>query len=268
MNNFPKVSICIPAYKQTEYLAKLLDSIVLQKYKNYEIIITDDSPDDSVENVVKKYDFGECLKYIRNVKQLGSPENWNESIRLSSGEYIKIMHHDEWFNYEDSLTTFVETLDNNPGADFVFSAARGVNVQTKTTWLHRPTPGQLRQLKADPLLLYFGNFIGSPSNVMYRKCGNELFDKKLIWLVDFEFYIRLLQTNTRFVFINSDLVSSVHNAVHQISAQCVNDGKIQVSEHRYVYNKIKNRIPIYKRLKYFKYILKVYLLTMIKTRGA
>jgi glycosyltransferase involved in cell wall biosynthesis len=44
----PLISICIPAYKRTEFLQRLLDSIDIQTFKNFEVIVTDDSPGNDV----------------------------------------------------------------------------------------------------------------------------------------------------------------------------------------------------------------------------
>jgi glycosyltransferase involved in cell wall biosynthesis len=53
MDDFPLISICIPAYKRIEFLQRLFDSIAIQTYKGYEVIITDDSPDEVVATFVK-----------------------------------------------------------------------------------------------------------------------------------------------------------------------------------------------------------------------
>ena len=42
------ISICIPAYKRIDYFKRLLCSIEIQKFKAYEVIISDDSNDDYV----------------------------------------------------------------------------------------------------------------------------------------------------------------------------------------------------------------------------
>ena len=44
----PKVSICIPCYKQTVFLKRTLDSITTQSYEDFEVIVTDDTPDYSI----------------------------------------------------------------------------------------------------------------------------------------------------------------------------------------------------------------------------
>ena len=39
------ISICIPAYKHPDFLKRLLDSISIQSFRDFEVIISDDSPD-------------------------------------------------------------------------------------------------------------------------------------------------------------------------------------------------------------------------------
>lgn len=262
----PKVSICIPAYEQVEYLKLSLDSILNQSYSDYEIIITDDSKTDKVENLVKKYDFEGKLKYYRNSNRLGSPENWNEALRKATGEYIKIVHHDEWFNYEDSLTKFVEALDNNPQLDFAFSAARGYNVSQNHKWVHKPTQNQLANLEINPLVLFFGNFIGAPSNVIFRRNTEELFNSNLIWCVDFEFYIRLLLKKRQFYYIDYDLVTSVSNAEHNVTNLCNDNKKIEVFEYLYLYNEFSYNSSFTQNLKFVTFFRQLFTKYNIKTK--
>src|ERR1035437_5752376 len=127
----PIISICVPAYKQTEFLKKNLDSIVIQTFTDYEVIITDDTADDSVEKLVNEYrnKFGIKLHYYKNVPALGSPKNWNAGITHASGTWIKIMHHDDWFADKDSLQKFTDATAQDKSG-FIFSEAFSYNVKT------------------------------------------------------------------------------------------------------------------------------------------
>jgi len=53
MTNSSEISICIPAYKNVGFLERLLHSISIQSFADYEVVITDDSPDDSVKNLYR-----------------------------------------------------------------------------------------------------------------------------------------------------------------------------------------------------------------------
>ena len=51
----PKVSIILPARNEEEFLEKCLDTLLEQDYENYEIIVIDDSSDDSTGEIISKY---------------------------------------------------------------------------------------------------------------------------------------------------------------------------------------------------------------------
>jgi len=54
-NSPPKVSIIIPARNEENYIAKCLDSLLLQDYPNYEIIALNDSSNDNTGKIIQTY---------------------------------------------------------------------------------------------------------------------------------------------------------------------------------------------------------------------
>ena len=60
-----KVSICVPAYKNPVGVERLLESIKVQSFTDYEVVVTDDSPDGSVEEVVRRAEVPGIV-YVRN----------------------------------------------------------------------------------------------------------------------------------------------------------------------------------------------------------
>jgi glycosyltransferase involved in cell wall biosynthesis len=237
--SLPKVSVCIPAYQQTKYLEKTLDSILNQDFSDYEIILTDDSPDDMVKELIKKYDFSGRMNYIKNPKNLGSPANWNKAIALARSEYIKIMHHDDWFTENSALKKLIEALDQNPESDLAFSASLVQNIDSKTSRINQATSKQIKRLKTEPAVLFLGNFIGAPSATIYRAKIKEQFDENLKWLVDVEFYIRLLLKNPEVVYLARPLVATIAGAKHNITGDCSGNKAVEIFENFYVYDKIK-----------------------------
>ena len=232
-----KVSICIPAYKQISFLRKCLESVLMQEYTNYELIITDDSPDDSVKQLVNELLGSKPHTYLQNKPALGSPSNWNKGISLVKGEYIKIMHHDDSFSDKNSLSEFVSALDKNPKTDFAFSNSNVVN-QNESSRIHAPVESQLKKLKQNPINLLLGNFIGAPSAGIYRKKESIEYDLNLKWLVDIDFYIQLLSKNKEFVHINKPLVNTTDGAEHQVTSECLNNPNVELKENCYVFQKL------------------------------
>lgn len=231
-----KVSICIPAYNQVKYLRRTIQSVLNQSYQDYEIIITDDSPTNIVFDLVKEYQLEANIQYYKNEVPLGSPENWNESIEKSSGEYIKIMHHDDYFSNENSLFEFVKMLDENPTANFAFCATV-IEKKTKTR-IHCPSNIQIENLRKDPNVLFFGNFVGPPSSIIHRRDINLRYDKNLIWVVDLDFYMQNLTNNSFFVFTDSPLIINISGEPHNVTRLCENNKNVEIYEYLYLFEKI------------------------------
>jgi FkbM family methyltransferase len=261
-----KVSICIPAYNQVQYLKRTIESVLKQTYTDYEIIITDDSPTDIVSELAQKYQSEGKIQYYKNAIPLGSPENWNESIRKSLGEYVKIMHHDDYFTDENSLFEFVKMLDENPNSDFAFSAAIAVNINKDKTWIHCPTAKQIENLFKDPYILFTGNFIGPPSSIIHRRNINLIYDENLKWVVDFDFYIRHLTNNNFFIFTNRPLITSISGALHNVTLLCENDKNIEIHEYLYLFNKISIiKKKLYLKKRYINFFMNLFAKYKIKS---
>lgn len=233
----PRLSICIPTYCQIEFLRQTLNSVNAQDFSDYEIIISDDSPDDSVAELVASFDFGGRLQYFRNNSPLGSPENWNAAIRRAKGDYIKILHHDDKLAHPGALSSFVRLLDERPGAIFGFGASLVEDVINGTQRIHQPTADQLMNLSVSPEKLFFGNFIGAPSATVYRNGICVEYDKRMKWLVDIDFYIQVLQKNKQFAYTPEVLIVTPTNAVHQVTEICKNDAAIELNEYMLLYKK-------------------------------
>nr|WP_199159123.1 glycosyltransferase [Pedobacter sp. ASV2] len=252
-----KVSICIPTYKQLNFLAKTLDSITIQNYKDYEIIITDDTPDNSVLELLNTYDFEDRLKYHKNEITLGSPKNWNKAVSLAEGQYIKIMHHDDYFSYAYSLRKFVEMLDNNPQSDFAFSASITVDISKNDTWVQQPSKKQLEYLSSDPLAPFFGNFIGPPSSTIYRNKKQFCYDENLTWLVDLDFYIKNLQANKHYQYTSATLITGITGTEHNVTTECINNKEVEIREYLYLYKKIYTP-KIFFRTKFLIFFIRLF----------
>lgn len=227
-----KVSICIPAYNNAVAMKRLFESIAGQDYKDYEIIITDDSTDEKVYELVK--DSPE-IQYYRNDKRLGSTANWNEAMSKCSGEYVKIMHHDDWFTERDSLGKFVRLLTEHPEADIAFCGTR--QVEGDKSYDRHISSADASLIKEDYRNLYLGNTIGAPSATIYKR--SELtYDENLVWLVDMEFYMHILKKNPQFIYTNEPLIS-IGVSSTQLTEECIGDEKINVKEYGYIYKKYR-----------------------------
>ena len=235
-NNSVFLSICIPAYKRTEFLERLLNSISKQDFKNFEVIVTDDSSDGTVERLCFEFKRSFEIRYFKNPVTLGTPENWNESIRHAKGEWIKIMHDDDWFSDKNSLSKFVNAISKNPKINFLFSAFEDQYLDEKVSKKVRANPFRLWQLFHNPVTLLSSNVIGPPSVTIYKRDMGLEYDKKLKWLVDIDFYIRFLD-GSKGIYLNKILIQ-VGLGKEQVTQDCFRQRIIEIPENFYLLNKI------------------------------
>lgn len=237
----PQVSICIPAYNQPGVLRRCLESVALQQYRDYEVVVTDDSDNYAVQAIADEFSSLINLRYYRNLHRAGTPKNWNLAIGLATGSYIKVMHHDDWFVNQDSLSKFVSMLEEHPGRNFAFSASVVCNATQQPQYTHTPSKRQLRALQQSPECLFFGNFIGAPSATIFRRSATTTFDENLQWLVDIDFYITVLNDRQSFVYLDEPLVYVTGEALHQVTRACENNERVELFEFFYLYNKLPQR---------------------------
>jgi hypothetical protein len=166
---------------------------------------------------------------------LGSPENWNAAIRLARGEWIKMMHDDDWFAHKNSLQEFANATKEN--VSFIFSGYNEIDVETGKKDTRIISNINYRLLKHTPLVLFKENFIGHPSTTLIKKGEAIFYDQNLKWVVDIEFYMRFLGSHKYFFPIRKALINIGINK-HQITKQAFRNPEIEIPEVLYLYNKL------------------------------
>jgi glycosyltransferase involved in cell wall biosynthesis len=235
MDPLPLMSICVPAYGRTGYLKRLLDSIESQSFRDFEVVITDDSPGMEVKELCAQHPLGSFIRYFKNSITLGSPENWNQAIRHSRAAWIKIMHDDDWFQGTDSLLRFAEII-KNARAKFYFSAYSNVMPDGSEEAV-RINRYHLNALQKNPEVLLAANRIGPPSTVIFKKDDQIAFDPRLQWLVDIDFYIRYLKKNHTAEYIDEKLVR-IGISESQVTRRSFGKPEIEIPERFLVNEKI------------------------------
>ena len=229
------LSICIPAYKRIDYLKRLLDSIALQDYQDFEVVVADDSPDDFVRMLCAEYENKFRLQYFKNSVNLGTPENWNAAITKASGEWIKLMHDDDWFYDTSSLGKFA-AVAKEKGDGLIFSAYQNIFLDENRSELVFPPAFRMKLLAKDPATLLSRNIIGPPSVIMHPNNGKFSYDKKTKWVVDIDFYIRFLGSST-FHYV-PDVLINVGMSQEQVTASCSRVPDVEIPENLYLMNKL------------------------------
>lgn len=97
-----KFSILVPTYEtKEEYLRRMIESVLVQTYGNFELILADASTSDCVERVVSTYQ-DERIKYKRLKQNGGISANTNQALMYATGDYAGLLDHDDVLT-EDAL---------------------------------------------------------------------------------------------------------------------------------------------------------------------
>jgi glycosyltransferase involved in cell wall biosynthesis len=231
-----KISVCIPAYKNAAFLKRNLDALVHQTFKDFEVVLSDDSPDESVAEIADDYKSKLQIIYLKNKPAKGTPANWNYAMQHAKGQYVKLMHDDDWFATDTALQQYYDCLEANPLVDFCFSAFYNVHIGSGKmdpifcSRFHRYL------LKRSRYNLFKRNFIGPPSAVFQRNTGDIYYDEQLKWLVDFEGYIRFLNKKNAFIYLDKNLVN-IGLSTEQVTSTTQHDKTVVLPESLYFLKK-------------------------------
>lgn len=118
----PEVSVLLPVYNtKEEYLRAAVDGILVQSFKDFELIILNDaSADENVERVILSYR-DERIVYVREKKNLGISGARNKLIGLAKGGLLAVLDHDDVPAY-DRLEKQVSFMRENPHVGIAGSA--------------------------------------------------------------------------------------------------------------------------------------------------
>lgn len=226
------VSICIPAYRQPQLLERCLQSVMDQTYTNLEIILSDDTPDEGVKIVIDKFSGKLPARYYKNSPSLGTPANWNKALDHAHGELTLLLHHDDWLVSPQSIERYVQAF-NDPSITAAFGRSITVDIAGKPSY----QVVDIDEIHKDPFSLLLANKIGPPSNLMVRTNKNLRYDERYKWLVDIEYYIRLLSSGHRFAFIDEELIGiGLHEG--QVTRDVKQNARVELKENILFFNEV------------------------------
>ncbi|MDF2791255.1 MAG: glycosyl transferase family protein, partial [Neobacillus sp.] len=89
------VSVIVPVYNTEKYIARCLESIITQKYRNIEIIVVNDGSTDQSEKIINTYAEKDRRVQLYNQKNAGQAVARNRGLQIANGEYILMVDSDD-----------------------------------------------------------------------------------------------------------------------------------------------------------------------------
>lgn len=201
--NNPLVSIVIPAYNASNYLAQAIDSALAQTYPNIEIIVVNDGSKDNGATEQVALSYGNKIRYFHK-ENGGSSSAINVGIANMTGEWFSWLSHDDLYmpNKIEEQINYMKAL--NVGGfiyrHIFFSASELIDANGKT--IRKSDLSKAKKIEAflevatDNALL-----IAEPTNYSFHGCSCLIhksafaevgtFDEQLRLLNDVDMWYRL-----------------------------------------------------------------------------
>lgn len=122
-----KISIITATYNRADTIRDTIESIIAQKYPDWEHIIIDGASTDDTLDIVKEYE----EKYRGRLILISEPDNgiydaMNKGINVANGDYIGFLNSDDFY-YDDNALMSIATGIHESSADSVFGGAIAVD---------------------------------------------------------------------------------------------------------------------------------------------
>ena len=193
-NNFFSIIVC--CYNSEKYIAKTLDSLLNQTYKNFEVVIIDDGSKDNTHKIILQYKdkFRSLIYYYHDHR--GFAYSRNIGIKKAKYEWIAFLDHDD-IAADDRIEIHNEQINSNYKSKLFFGNCEhfygNLNIVKTHFNQHKISKYLLNSYSAGISLLKYGSFIPSSSVVFSKKSAlsTDLFNQNYSYIGDYDFFIKM-----------------------------------------------------------------------------
>ncbi|MFN5324372.1 MAG: glycosyltransferase family 2 protein [Bacteroidota bacterium] len=192
----PLVTVLMPCYNASRFLADAFDSILNQSYTNLEILAIDDGSTDGTANIISHYaSLDSRIKPHFNEMNMGLIKTLNKGCQLANGKYIARMDSDD-ISMPNRVELLVQELERDLEVDLV--SAGCFTLSESGHRLERVFPKACTS-KALKFVSFFCTPVLHPC-VVFRTSlvRDEPFDEEYLHSEDYEIFSRLLLKGKRF----------------------------------------------------------------------
>ena len=236
----PFFTVVIPVFNREDLVGKVIECVLNQSFKDFEIVVVDNySEDDTVLKVKEIQQNHTNVKLICNSKNLERCISRNLGIKNSEGEYICFLDSDDFW-MENHLEEMFHFIQETKIQGLYFSNAfDSINFGPLT---ERTCP----DLSNYPLFEYLLTYTFNPSRVaVHRSILNEFdFDPEIPGLEDFDLWLRIATKFPVFQLKKRTVVYNIH--INSTTSTELRKSDREIKLYQTVLSKkvLKNWLPI------------------------
>ena len=115
MNHVPEISVIVPVYKVEEYLPQCVDSILVQTFTNFELLLVDDGSPDRCGEICEEYAGKDTRIRVFHQQNSGVSAARNIGLQHAKGTYIVFVDSDDWVSTDYLLHLYKSLPDTGIG---------------------------------------------------------------------------------------------------------------------------------------------------------
>lgn len=108
----PLLTVVIPVYNVEKYLNRCIESILLQEWKNYDILLVDDGSTDNSPQICEDYAKAYDIISVIHKENGGLSEARNTGISNAEGEYVYFLDSDDWIE-PNTFSDLAEVIESD-----------------------------------------------------------------------------------------------------------------------------------------------------------
>lgn len=122
------ITVTIPAFNHELYIARAIESVLKQSYRDLDIVVVDDCSSDGTFEVAQRYASDPRVRCEQNAENLGLAHNWNRCLELATGPLVMVFGDDDELD-PGYLAQVSELFEAHPEAGFAHAPVRTIDTQ-------------------------------------------------------------------------------------------------------------------------------------------
>ncbi len=139
--DLPHITVTIPAYNHGKFIARAIESVLVQEHRDIDVIVVNDASTDDTLEVARHYESDTRLHCVSNEQNLGLARNWNRCLALANGPLVMVFGSDDELD-PDYLSRVSTLFTAHPEAGLVYAPVRGIDAKGRIL-----NPGSPRKQK-------------------------------------------------------------------------------------------------------------------------
>jgi len=226
----PLISVLMAVYNGEKYLHEAIDSILNQRYTNFEFLIVNDGSIDLTEDIILSYSDNR-IRYIKNETNLKLIASLNKGLDLAIGKYIARMDADD-ISLPERLEKQVDFMERNQEIGVLGTSVKTIGLENNYEVHFKQGHDQIR------FELFFHNYLHHPT-VMLRSSlikKNKIYYENYLHAEDYALWVKLTKFTKIEILaevllnyrIHESNISEIHNNQQQIQTSHIRKNQIQL----------------------------------------